>query len=158
MNSDRIVYTEAQLTGLVRHAASRRCLSTRGLPARNVLFRAEQSPRTLTLADRYVIIGQTSAGLLIGLGPDSGEVVAINRDDDDRPWHANADIDKFISSIEEFDDRAPFYSGSLTTDQLEDSAMALRSTLAEIDPTSVSDEGGFWDSLVFDVGLGDYSE
>lgn len=162
-----MVYTDGQLTGLVSHAASRHYLTTRGLPAQNVLFQAASSPHTMASPSAldvtgpptyYVIIGWTLAGLLIGLDADSGEVVAIDHQLGDRAEHANADLESFVRSIEEFADRAPFYEGTITAEQLEQSALALRSRLAEIDATSVSAEGGFWDSLVFDVGLGDYSD
>jgi len=167
MNAHRRLYTDAQLTGLVNHGASRRYLTTRGLPAQNALFQAASSPHALSSPSAldvtgpptsYVIIGWTLAGLLIGLDADSGEVVAIDHQLGDRAEHANADLQSFVSSIEEFDERVPFYEAPLTAEQLEQSALALRSRLAEIDATSVSAEGGFWDSLVFDVGLGDYSD
>jgi hypothetical protein len=70
----------------------------------------------------------------------------------------NADLERFVTSVEEFDARAPFYEGHITAEQLEESALALRSRLAEIDPTSLREEDGFWDTLIFDVGLGDYSD
>jgi len=38
------------------------------------------------------------------------------------------------------------------------SALDLAARLTDIDPTSLRDEHGFWAGLVFDVGLGDYSD
>jgi hypothetical protein len=162
MNSQRTVYTEAQLSGLVRDAASRRYLSTSGLPARSVLFRAEPSPYVVTADDpasSYMIVGRVPPQLLIGLNRDSGEVVAIdeNAESRNRAWHVNADMEKFVASVEEFDARVPFYTGEFTNEKVEESAAALTTRLIEIDPTALSEEPGFWQGLTFDVALGDYS-
>ena len=162
MDSQRIVYTEAQLSGLLRDAPSKRYLSTDGLPAWNVLFRAEPSPYVLTAGDpvtSYVIVGRTLADLLIGLDQDSGEVVGIDGDEEyrNRAWHVNADVEKFVASAEEFDARVPFYTGEFTNEKVEESAAALTSRLTEIDPTAFREDPGFWQGLTFDVALGDYS-
>jgi len=162
MNSQRVIYAEAQLSGLLRDAISRRYLSSDGLPARNMLFRAEPSPYVLAAGDpaaSYVIVGRTSAQLFIGLHQDSGEVVAIDSDElyRNRAWHVNADIAKFVASVTEFDARVPFYTGEFTNEKVEESAASLTSKLLEIDPTAFREDPGFWQGLTSDVAVGDYS-
>src|SRR6185437_16790452 len=107
--SSRIVYPQAQIAELISDEVSRRYLCLEGLPARNVLFLPERSPRPIKIGQPsvpYVDIGRTTTGTIIGLHPATGEVVAIYEPVSGKAWHANANLEKFVSSIQEFDDRA----------------------------------------------------
>jgi hypothetical protein len=161
MSNSRIVYPRAQVADLISDEVASRYLCLEGLPAHNVLFLPMPSPRLLQVGQppvRYLDLGRTTTGTIIGLHPATGEVVAISDLVSGAAWHANADLEKFVSSIQEFDDRSPFYTGTMTEQQLERSALDLAARLTDIDPTSLRDEHCFWAGLVFDVGLGDYSD
>src|SRR5712691_890044 len=102
MSDSRVVYPQAQVAELVSDEASNRYLCRKGLPAQNVLFLPERSPGLIEVGQPpkpYVTIGRVMGGAIIGLDPATGEVVAIYDRAFGQAWHANADLEKFVSSI-----------------------------------------------------------
>lgn len=49
-----------------------------------------------------------------------------------------------------------FISFDADPDGMEKIAESLRRALAEIDPSTLREDPGFWHSLLFDVAIGDY--
>lgn len=59
---------------------------------------------------------------------------------------------------EKYDDSYPFYGPNSAIDVREAAAAGLRAALMSIDSTSTRVDPGFWNTIIFDVGIGDYAD
>jgi hypothetical protein len=158
---ERVTYSEDLLRDLLEEGSGKEYLVHYGLPATNIIFSATDAPYILEAGEpsrSCLVIGWSTAPMLVGIDRRTGQVVVINNRVRQRFWHANSGVRNFVASIEEFDRKYPVGGYNPTTERLRADAQSLRAKLLEIDATSFSEEGGFWPTLLTDVVLGDYTE
>lgn len=152
-----IVYPPDQLAA-VTDPQSRHILAERGLPDRALPgFQAARALRRYGDTG-YLELGTDSGGdayLLLDPGT-GGVLVASKWVDEIAP--VNTSLAAFVACQDMLADAAPFYPADADLDELDEIAQRLRDRLEAIDPASVADPDGYWQSFIWDVAQGDYPE
>lgn len=160
MSGDRVRYPEA-VTAVLASVEARAFLAGEGLPASHelvdvvgagdVVVEEHSSGRTLLVVGGYEDLERycVDAG--------SGAVVVVSGIDGS-VWHLNASAMAFGRSLDAFTARYPFGDAGWEAEEFERAAESFREVLREIDPTSLSDDPGYWHSLLHDIAIGDYVE
>lgn len=145
--------------GQVQDRAAREFLTTVGLPVASVLFTADEAsgPDLDGAMDReavrigYDVEGEGSYYVECGTG-----AVLHVEEYTFTEFHVSASVQSFAECLEVFERRTSETAADADSDELEKIAESLRRALAEIDPSTLREDPGFWHSLLFDVAIGDY--
>ncbi|WP_053755484.1 SUKH-4 family immunity protein [Streptomyces sp. MMG1533] len=153
-------YTPESLSS-VRDATARRLLAEVGLPSDHLLF-AATGPAARSVrangSERHLLkLGQGGDYDEYCIDIDSGEIVSLNTEDSS-VWHVNESASAFLECLEEFAARFPYGDEESEPEEWEERAGELREALVRIDGTALSEDPGFWHSLLHDVAIGDYAE
>ncbi|GAA4018456.1 SUKH-4 family immunity protein [Streptomyces sp. NBC_01352] len=153
-------YTPESLSS-VRDANARRLLTEVGLPEDHLLFTAtspaERTVRANGSERRLLKLGQGGDYDEYCIDIDSGEIVSLNTEDSS-VWHVNESASTFLQCLEEFATRFPYGDEETEPEVWEELAGQLGEALSRIDRTTLSEDPGFWHSLLHDVAIGDYAE
>ncbi|MGW6445008.1 SUKH-4 family immunity protein [Lentzea sp. NPDC055074] len=158
--SDRVLYPEA-VTAVLASVEARAYLRTEGLPASHELVDVFQ-PGDVVVEEHpsgrtFLVVGgyEDLERYCVDVG--SGAVVVVSGVDGS-VWHLNASAMAFARSLDAFTAACPFGSAEWEAEEFERVAEAFREQLREIDPTSLSEDPGYWHSLLHDIAIGDYVE
>lgn len=156
--SERIRYPEQDVLAL-SESDGRLVLTEVGVPRDHLLFGANESlRREVTASGRTCLrIGEVGSGDGLFVDEKSGEILFIGAHDGNE-WHVNRSLRQFIQSLDLFEDSYLFYGANSAIDVREAAVSQLRAALTTVDPTSTRDEPGFWNTVLFDVGVGDYAD
>lgn len=147
----------------VRDRAAREFLTTVGLPSASLLFTADEA------AARGREQGHPADREVVRLGYDmegegayfvecaTGAVLYVEAYAF-TAFHVSNSPRTFAECLEEVERKTSEAPFDAEPEDWEDIAESLRRSLAEIDPSTLRDDPGFWHSLLFDVAIGDYSD
>ena len=151
-------YSDLEVSALADPAA-REWLKVRGLPREHLLFGALEHIEPLVSASGATRLRLGEVGEHDDLVVDTatGEVIDISADDG-REWHVNDSVGQFAVALATFTAANPFYPFGADLDVREAAADRLRTEILRTDPTALREDPGFWNSILFDVAAGDYSD
>ena len=147
----------------VRDRAAREFLTTVGLPSASLLFTADEA------AARGREQGHPADREVVRLGYDvEGEgsyyvdcatsAVLYVEAHAFTAFHVSGSPRTFAECLAVFERKTSQAPVDAEREGWEDIAGSLRQSLAEIDPSTLRDDPGFWHSLLFDVAIGDYGD
>jgi hypothetical protein len=144
----------------VVHTGAQQDLVDHGLPDQHLLFTiytpSDTALRRLPGGREVLVIGDDRKALDLCIDVHSGAVIEVNRSDGS-VWLVNSSVRQFVRCLEEFSRRYPFGESSNDLDNAEAAADELASTIREIDDAAIDTERGYWGSIIFDIGNGDYA-
>jgi hypothetical protein len=140
---------------------ARSFLVEQGVPTDHLLFRANDPSEVFRIESNdgriWVCIGSVGESEHLCVDARTGSVAGINPDTGD-VWHVNSSVRAFAQSLAVFADGYPFYPPDNDAEQQEQAAERLRRTLLNIDATALREDPGFWNTILFDVANGDYTD
>lgn len=152
----KIIYPAQDISSL-SDADARIVLTETGILRDHLLFAARKTPRQeVAMGGRpSLLIGEVGGGDGLFVDAASGDVFTVGADGE---WQVNATLRQFAESLELFEDSYPFYPANSPLEVREAAVSRLRAGLVAIDQTSVEEDPGFWNTILFDVGIGDYAD
>ncbi|MGW7667503.1 SUKH-4 family immunity protein [Streptomyces sp. NPDC054775] len=104
---------------------------------------------------RYVRFGSTGLFGSILLDTETGAVVKLEGGAN-RVSLVNSSLPDFVAAVKAVIERFPFYDSDSDDDDWASAARAVEEIIRSVDPDSFI-EDGFWDTLVNDIEIGDFS-
>jgi hypothetical protein len=145
----------------VEDRAAREFLTTVGLPASVILFTADETeaggPEGGGAADReairigYGVEGEGSYYVDCATG-----AVLYIEEHAYSEFHVSDSPQSFARCLEAFERATSGTTIDTAPEEWTEIAESLERTIAEIDPSALREDPGFWHSLLFDVSSGDY--
>ncbi|MFE4599865.1 SUKH-4 family immunity protein [Kitasatospora indigofera] len=152
-----VFWSEAQ-AAIVAHEATARYLMDVGLPQSTLLFEAFEPGVGLVAhvsGVRLLPIGSFDEGFEFYLDCDSGKVF-FGADSDDEPTLVNSSLGSFVEIILWLDARYPFCLPGESLEHMKLTSDEFMAEIIRLDSSSLDIVGGFWDSFLRDVAIGDY--
>lgn len=137
----------------VRAEDARVFLSATGLPERSSIFVAAEGTGHSVEGRELLQVSEVENDGSYAIDCDSGEILFWDGEIENLSY-VNASAQQFGTSVTTFEEAT---AGS-TMDEAEEISARLAVELAEIDPTALRDENGFWQSLLNDVLIGVYAK
>jgi hypothetical protein len=138
--------------------SSRQFLAVEGLPDVPGVF----TPR------EFDATGESGVGtdaLKIGYGEEGEGFYCVDRESgavlyvesyEGTEYFVNSSLQAFAKCLERFHRETSALATGSESFQCEELAVVLRRGIEDLDPRAVSEDSGFWASLLFDVAIGDY--
>ncbi|MFI0797148.1 SUKH-4 family immunity protein [Micromonospora rubida] len=144
---------------LLKDEGGKSALVDQGLPREHLLFAAADHLTVHSIEGwgTMLRLGEVGDGDDLYVKADSGAVVTVSAADG-AVWRVNRGIREFLESLAIFELNYPFYVLNADLSERETAVEMLRHALSHSDSTSLLEDPGFWNSVLFDVGVGDYAE